>query len=79
MKGRAIWDAYADCDMSKPCPECKAAPNTWCTNPITGRVRRVPCVHRPTAAVAPVIPLRTDCPDPVDFAEPRRHTEDEPW
>ena len=73
-RDRAIWDAYRHVDLSQRCPECGAAPKAWCTNEITGRVRRVPCVHRPTMGVCPTDP---DSPqedqtttDTRDFSEP---------
>lgn len=78
-RDRAIWEVYADVDMSQPCPECGAAPKAWCTNPITGRVRRVPCIGRPTTGLCPRVP---DSPqedqnatDTRDFSEPIHPTE----
>ncbi len=47
--GRSIWAAYADADLSTRCPTCGAEPNTFCTNHLTGRVRRTPCLTRITA------------------------------
>jgi hypothetical protein len=77
-RDRAIWDAYADVDMSKPCPGCGASADTWCTNEITGRVRRVPCPTRPRYAGSG-LHLRCDPSDAdnvsgaIDFTEPRHH------
>lgn len=50
MSSGPIWDAYADAALAHQCPCCGAAPQTWCTNEITGRVRRVPCLARILAA-----------------------------
>lgn len=44
-KQTAIWEAYADADLANSCPNCEAAPHTWCTRP-DGRVRRTPCLAR---------------------------------
>lgn len=44
--GQSIWEAYADADMTGECSHCQAAPNVFCTNTITGRVRRTPCLAR---------------------------------
>lgn len=50
-----IWEAYADADMTTRCPNCGAQPNIFCTNTITGRVRRTPCIARiPTTATTEV-------------------------
>lgn len=50
MRG-AIWAAYSDTDaLSTSCPNCGALPGRWCTKP-DGRVRRIPCVARATAAI----------------------------
>lgn len=74
MKG-AIWTAYADVDMTKPCPGCGASSNTWCTNEITGRVRRAPCPGRPRATVVTTAvehePVR-DFTQPLHFDESDR-------
>jgi hypothetical protein len=43
--GQPIWEAYADADLSHPCPNCHAAPDVWCARP-DGRVRRTPCLAR---------------------------------
>ena len=81
-RDRAIWDTYRGVDMSLPCPDCGAAPQAWCTNPITGRVRRVPCIGRPTTGFCPTVP---DSPqegqttaDTRDFSEPIHPTERTP-
>lgn len=77
-----IWEAYTNVDMAQPCPECGAAPKSWCTNPITGRVRRVPCIGRPTTGICPTV---TDLPQEGqnttatrDFSEPLHPTERTP-
>lgn len=44
-----IFESYADADLARPCPNCGARPDSWCTNEVTGRVRRVPCLARTTA------------------------------
>jgi hypothetical protein len=47
-----IWQAYSDADLEHPCPSCHADPNTWCTNTVTGRVRRTPCLARTATQLA---------------------------
>ncbi len=81
-RDRAIWEAYRGVDMSQPCPGCGAAPKTFCTNEITGRVRRVPCIGRPTTAVTAAVPDLSQegqtTTDTRDFSEPIHPTERTP-
>ncbi len=43
-----VWQTYPRDVIERPCPTCGARPGVWCTNEITGRVRRVPCIDRLT-------------------------------
>lgn len=75
---QVIRSSYVGVDHSKPCPECKAAPDAWCVNPITGQLRRVPCVYRPrTRLVEPAVlepPVDAEVVE-LDFSEPRHPAE----
>lgn len=44
---RAWPKAYDSC-IAQDCPECGAAPLEQCTNPITRRYRKTPCIRRLT-------------------------------
>lgn len=50
MTGRAVMAAYQDTGAANiPCPHCAAQPGRPCTKP-DGRISKVPCVDRLTAA-----------------------------
>lgn len=83
MKG-GIWAAYASVDMSKPCPDCGALANSWCTNEITGRVRRAPCLARISEHPNPTTSQSGGGPDIEsnslrDFSEPLYVHEPDLW
>ncbi len=44
-----LGDPYDTC-IHLPCPRCHAERDAYCTNPITGRSARCPCLRRPKAA-----------------------------
>lgn len=63
--------------LHRVCPMCAAPAGEWCTDS-RGRVRRVPCVLRPTRSsdVDPPTAKR-NASGAVDFGEPRRPTPDD--
>lgn len=40
-----LIEAYAECDLHRRCPNCGAAPDSWCQRP-DGTPRPIPCVKR---------------------------------
>lgn len=80
MSRGALRSSYRDVDPTQPCPECHAGPGIWCSNPITGKPRRVPCVRRPRIprlepGVSDLHRSLTDQPQELDFSEPRHPNE----
>lgn len=71
----AIWRAYSDTGaLQINCPICGAERGKWCNKP-DGRVRRIPCIERATAAAsaAAVTVNRED--RHRDFSEPVHQTD----
>lgn len=42
-----LIDVYAECELHRECPNCRAAENDWCRRP-DGTPRPVPCLKRMT-------------------------------
>lgn len=81
-RGQPIWSTYEDIDMTRPCPNCHAEPEVWCSCP-DGRVRRTPCLKRPRLRSsrspdtdATVAVPAADEQELIDFSAPRHGRED---